>query len=150
MSKKGQMRDRGNGQDRRAKVPRCQHTVVAAVCAAAAWLGSWRTGYPDLSSQHLDRNTADVRVERRRWARLLSPRGSHAARVPDGARVYCLGFAAGARISTAQLSQVLVNRAHNDRPLPNCARDAFDRAVAHIAHREHTRQAGFERQRRAL
>jgi hypothetical protein len=96
MSKKGQTR--GNGQDRRAKVPRCQHTVVAAVCAAADWPGSWRTGYPDLSSQHLDRNTADVRVERRRWARLLSARGSHAARVPDGVRVYCLGFAAGGRL----------------------------------------------------
>ena len=33
MSKKGQTR--GNGQDRRAKVPRCQHTVVAAVCVAS-------------------------------------------------------------------------------------------------------------------
>jgi hypothetical protein len=36
MSKKGQTR--GNRQDRRAKVPPCQHTVVAAVCAATNWL----------------------------------------------------------------------------------------------------------------
>jgi hypothetical protein len=37
MSKKGQTRD--NRQDRRAKVPPCQHTAVwPPFCAAADWL----------------------------------------------------------------------------------------------------------------
>jgi hypothetical protein len=54
------------------------------------------------------------------------------------------------QLSTVQLGQVLMNRAHHDRSFSYCARYALDGPVAHVAHGEHAWQAGLERQWRAL
>ena len=60
------------------------------------------------------------------------------------------GFLLGGQLSTVQLGQVLINRAHHDRSFSHRARDALDGPVAHVAHGEHAWQAGLERQWRAL